>query len=314
MLQRLSRNACITPANQELAQAVGIWQPSAGKGTNGHPYVGITLTMPDVLWPIFQQTRHLLHDLPAVGAAVIQQWAKSKYGVQLLIIVVPHTFGRKLNFNSHLHVLVSAGGLQESSSHWIPGLQFDKKSLMHMWRYAVIAYLREALKRNLLSSNSSTEDLKTLFTTQYERWWNINVDHFKSKWHLLRYAGRYVRRPPIAQHRFLKITNDKVLFWTKDLKLKQKVRTEYLIKDFVHALSAHVADHYRHGMRYFGLLAPRSKGHLSKSVFLLLGQTQRPRPRRLNWAELLQKHFRINPLRDATGQLMNWAGRLKPTA
>jgi hypothetical protein len=28
--------------------------------------------MPDVLWPIFRQNRHLLHDLPALAAAVIQ--------------------------------------------------------------------------------------------------------------------------------------------------------------------------------------------------------------------------------------------------
>jgi hypothetical protein len=45
--------------------------------------VGIVFTMPDVLWPIFQKNRHLLHDLPTLGAAVIQQWAKLKYGVRV---------------------------------------------------------------------------------------------------------------------------------------------------------------------------------------------------------------------------------------
>jgi len=67
--------------------------------------------MLDVLWLIFQQNRHLLHDLPALGAAVIKQWAKAEYGVSVMVMVIPHTFGRHLNFNPHLHTLVSDGGL-----------------------------------------------------------------------------------------------------------------------------------------------------------------------------------------------------------
>ena len=58
--------------------------------------------MPDVLWPLFQRNRHLLHDLPVLGAQVLQQWARQKYGIRLMIVVIPHTFGRHLNFNCHL--------------------------------------------------------------------------------------------------------------------------------------------------------------------------------------------------------------------
>jgi len=48
------------------------------------PYAGLVFTMPAVLWPIFQQNRHLLHDLPALGAAVVEQWMRDKYGVRVL--------------------------------------------------------------------------------------------------------------------------------------------------------------------------------------------------------------------------------------
>jgi hypothetical protein len=41
---------------------------------------------------------------------------KDKYGIRPLILVVQHTFGRHLNFNAHLHMLVSAGGLSEAES------------------------------------------------------------------------------------------------------------------------------------------------------------------------------------------------------
>ncbi len=183
-------------------RATQLWQREQWAALPDIPYSGVVLTMPDRLWPIYQQNRHLLQDLAALGAAMIQQWVKARYGVRVLVMVVQHTFGRRLNFNPHLHTLVSAGGLQESEGCWIAPLRFEKNALMHMWRYAVITYLREALKAKVLTSEWSSEELTAVLTTQYERWWNIDIDHFKSKWQFLRYAGRYIRRPPIAQHRF----------------------------------------------------------------------------------------------------------------
>ena len=210
-------------------RATELWQREQRTALPDIPYTGIVLTMPDVLWPTFQQNRHLLHDLAALGAGVIQQWVKARYGVRVLVMVVQHTFGRRLNFNPHLHILVSAGGLQESEGRWIAPLRFEKDALMHMWRYAVITYLREALKAKVLTSEWSSEELTAVLKTQYERWWNIDIDRFKSKWRFLRYAGRYIRRPTIAQHRFEEITDREVQFWRKDLKQKRRVLTRYSI-------------------------------------------------------------------------------------
>src|SRR5664279_4534851 len=154
--------------------------------------------MPDVLWPIFKKNRHLLHDLPKLRAAVIQQWARLKYGVRVPIMVIPHTLGGRLNFNSHLHILVSAGGLQESEGRWVNSLvldeYMDKGKLMHMWRFAVITYLRAALKAKVLASDLSPQKLRVHLKKQCERWWSVDVDHFASKKHFLRYAGP-VRAP-----------------------------------------------------------------------------------------------------------------------
>ena len=80
-------------------------------------------------------------------------------------MVVPHTFGGKLNFNSHLHILVSAGGLHESEGRWVDNLIFDehKDKLMHMWRFAVITYLRAARKREGARLGLEPYDTKHLF-------------------------------------------------------------------------------------------------------------------------------------------------------
>ncbi|MFZ3210829.1 MAG: transposase [Terriglobales bacterium] len=295
-------------------RATQLWQREQWIALPDVPFAGLVFTMPNVLWPIFQQNRHLLHDLAALGAAVIQQWVKARYGVRVLIMVVQHTFGRCLNFHPHLHILVSAGGLRESEGRWITPLRFDRDALMHMWRYAVITYLREASKAKVLTSDLAAEDLQAVLKTQYERWWNIDIAGFMSKAQFLRYAGRYIRWPPIAQHRFAEITDREVQFRRKDLKQKRQVITWYSIEEFVATLAEHVLDRYRHAIRYFWLLAPGSKRRTSAALFALLGQEKRRRPQRLSWANSLRKHFGVDPLVDSGGQPMHWVGRLNLAA
>jgi hypothetical protein len=179
---------------------------------------------------------------------------------------------------------------------------------MHMWRFAVITYLRAALEVKVLASDLSPERLRICFEKQYERWWSIHIDAFASKEHFL----RYVRRPPIAQYRFVKITDREVGFWTKDKVQKRRVITSYTPEEFVSTLGEHVPDHYQHGIRYFGLLAPRSNARTSDAVFALLRQQKRPLPRRLGWAFILKRTFGKNATIDRCGQPMHWSGRLKP--
>jgi Putative transposase len=90
-----------------------------------------------------------------MGAEAIIRWAKARYGVRLLVLVVQQTFGGFLNFVPHLHVMVAAGGLQEAKSRWIHRIKWDKDELMRAWRHAVIAFLAEAVA--LISSESEVD-------------------------------------------------------------------------------------------------------------------------------------------------------------
>jgi len=176
----------------------------------------------------------------------------------------------------------------------------------------VITYLRQALDAGLLHCDTRPSQLREILKTQYERWWNIDISHFHSKEHFLRYAGRYVRRPPIAQRRITQITPQAVEFLTKDLKLGQVVTTRYCMPDFVSLLGEHIPDRYRHTIRYFGLLAPRTKACSNSTLFLLLKQKQPPRLQRLSWRNSLRKYFGVDPLMDSLNQPMHWFRRLEP--
>jgi hypothetical protein len=293
-------------------RATEAWQEDLRAILPDVPYIGITLTMPMEFRAILQRNRHLLHGVPAMGAEAIIQWAKARYGVRLIVLVVQQTFGGFLNFVPHLHVMVSAGGLMEYKNRWIHRLKYDERELMCAWRYALIAFLAEARKRNIIRASLSGEELLNLFTTQYKRPWNVFVSRMGSKVYRLKHDGRYIRRPPIAQRRLTRAGNHEIEYLFKDTKNKQFVRKRYTNEEFVNILMQHVPDRGRHAMRYFGLVSPRSKARLWAAIFVLLNQPQHPHPLRSSWRWLRLKTFGTDPLLDSFGRPMHWVGRRAP--
>jgi hypothetical protein len=289
------------------------WQREQWTQLPDVPYAGLVFTMPDVFWSIFKQNRHLLHDLPTIGGEAVLQWMKDKYGIRPLILVVQHTFGRHLNFNAHLHMLVSAGGLSEAESRWIEGLTLNWVGYMKLWRHGIITYLRLALAAGILKSDLKGWELRELLADKYEVGWHVDMQERISKRHFLGYAARYIRRPPVAQHRFQEI-RPVVKFWTKDTATKETVLDELPKERFIQILADHVPDKYVHSVRYYGLLAPRSRSRVFAIMFKLLGQKRRPHPRRLCWAEMILKYFKRNPLIDSRGQSMQYVGQYFPAA
>lgn len=104
-----------------------------------------------------------------MAAEAIELWAKARYGVRILVVIVQQTFGGFLNFHPHLHVMVSAGGLRESENRWIHRLDWDERELMRAWRYAVIAFLAEALKKKVIKPMLFGKDLADMFKVQHKR-------------------------------------------------------------------------------------------------------------------------------------------------
>jgi hypothetical protein len=85
--------------------------------------------------------------------------------------------------------------------------------------------------------------------------------------------------------------------------------TRYTPGEFVELLADHVPDHYRHAIRHFGLLGPRSKSHTFGAIFVQLGQQRRPRPLHLSWAHSIEREYGINPLLDSQGERMHLIAR-----
>jgi len=297
------------------ARSAAIWQEEIEAVLPQIPYIEINFTMPQVFWPLLQRNRHLLSDLPALGATAIEFWAKAKYGARVILMVVQQTYGGFLNFYPHLHTLVSAGGLDDFTGRWIHSLNFQnaehKYELMLAWKLAFLTALDTASKDDVLESDLSRDEFNNILETEGRRKWNVYVSPLVSKSNVINHIGRYIRKPPIAQYRLTRVDDHHVQYRVKDTKNRRLTPLIYSNEEFIKLLMPHVNDRYCNSMRYFGLLAPRSKMLLTQ-VFSVLKQQQRPRPLRLRYAESIFRTFGRNPLIGLDGQPLLRVGHINP--
>src|ERR1019366_5626606 len=196
--------------------------------------------------------------LSTLAAEVILARVSAKYGLRVGVISILHTFNGELKFNSHVHTMVTGGGLHGSSDTWVSRVYYDRDALMEAWRKAVIELLRAALRAGQLRTKMSVDLMEEMLTQQEKRWWSIKIQSFENKWHFLQYAGRYVKRPPIPQRRITSIEERTVTFWFKDKRLRRKVEVQCSLEEFIDRWAQHIPERYQHAVRSFGLFAPRA--------------------------------------------------------
>lgn len=263
-----------------------------------------------MLWSFFHDNPALTKALPALASAVIQSYVAARHGVRVGVIAILHTFNGKLEFNSHVHTMVTAGGLQQSSGTWASSLYYDRSRLMGVWRKAVITLLRAALRAGQFRTELTVDQVEDLLTHLGRCWWSVKIQSIEDKRHFLKYAGRYTRRPPIAEHRITLITDRTVTFWYKDKRLHRRVEVRCSKEEFVERWAQHIPERYQHSVRNFGLFAPRPVSQTTNAIFAVFGQRRRSRPRPLSWSWLMNYTFKRDPLIDKTGHRMKWSARL----
>ena len=311
--QRVFPNTCKSRACSSCGHWSTVqWQRERWCALPEGPYRVITFTMPNTLWPLFAANPRLCRKLAEIAARVIVSYARVRCGAELGVMPILHTFNGKLEFNSHVHTLVTAGDLQAVGAQGPRTIFFDREQLMRTWQRLVIALLRGALEAGQLKSGMVHAELGCLLKHEEARPWRVHVQAFRGKEHFLRYAGRYVRRPPIAQRRILSVADGFVRFWYKDKRLRRQENVECTVEEFIDRWAQHILDRYRHAVRQFGLFAPRRWARTAAAVFTLIGQELRPRPKHRPWAIAIQQQFGGNPLLDRKGQPMKWVRHLAP--
>ena len=84
------------------------------------PYFHLVFTLPHVLNPLIQQNQRALYTLLfAAASQTLLEFGQNRFGVQLGLTAVLHTWSQTLLDHYHLHCIVTGGGLSRDGSRWV---------------------------------------------------------------------------------------------------------------------------------------------------------------------------------------------------
>lgn len=268
-------------------------------------YRHIVFTLPEQLQVLCLLNRKLiLNALFKLAALSIVSWTEQEKNCIPGIISVLHTFGKDLDFNSHIHIVVSCGGLSLDHSKWVAIDYFPEKVLKARWKYNVISFIRASFKNNLLLLAEPVKLLKSypafnsFLNMLYQRYiWYVHIGKkLTSLFFTVQYVGRYTKRPVLAETRISDYDGNSVSFWFDDRNLHKKVFVTLPTEEFIKRIIRHIPDLHFKQIRYFGIFANRVKSKLCNIVLSILNKKFIPSCDILSWRRRMMNQNDVDPL------------------
>lgn len=262
----------------------------------------IVLTISDKLWCYFIDTpklQKLLLDTAAkTMKEVLKLSNKEKKRLRCGEILVLHPFGDDLKANFHVHILISEGGLDEEGK-WNATVYLDYEIIRKKWQYNILTGLRR--------EPSLRVDKKLAAIIDWCFRYRKNGFYIFAKRRLppttnrkgtIRYIGRYVRHPAIANRRIIGYDGKIVTFTYEEGRRKfQKQLPKF---EFIKAVLQHITESQFKVVRRFGLYARRGSASYQAAYEVLTGGcvpevTTTPRSR-FNWRDNVRRYTGQDPL------------------
>ncbi len=266
------------------------------------PYFHVVFTLPHALHPLIRA-----NPAPTLGLlmrcasktlmtfAADPQWLGAEPG----ILMVLHTWDRKLGYHVHVHCLITGGGLSTDRSRWVSppkgGFIFPEGALAKVFRGKYLEGLDE------LRAAGLREPARLGITTDVD-WAAYKRKVAGTRWvshvqalsggpeHVVKYLARYINRVGFSNQRLLSYRNGRVRFSYKDSRDGRDRVLDLDVADFAHRYLLHILPRGFSRIRYAGLLANRKKTKSLLMCKLLLHDTMsRPKPAQLEaWLSELE--------------------------
>jgi Putative transposase/Transposase zinc-binding domain len=239
---------CLSCAQPRMAQ----WSDFIGRRLlPGVTYRHFVLTTADFLRHWFYQDSDLLSQLMRTGYACLEDIFQITAGKPLDIgcVMVLQTYGRSGEFNPHLHILVTAGGLTEQGT-W-KAVTFIPYELMHKkWQYHLLRMLREHIDDPRVQQD-------------IDRGWKNYPNGFVAYLQpgdvppggkgLAEYLAKYVVSPPISVRRLEDYDGHQVSYWYEDHKTQAIEHATLPVLRFIGRMVQHILPKGFQRIRHFGL-------------------------------------------------------------
>jgi len=241
------------------------WAENIAKKTFKVKHRHGVLTIPSELRQIFKEDRELLKVLMDSAIKAISDVMEWKLHKEVIpgVIVVLHTYGKDMKFNPHIHALITEGGFK-NNGEWIDVNVFPYKMLRRAWQYQVLTNLKEALE-NTLENNRLID---SLFDRYPEGFYVRAKDTIIGEKGMIRYIGRYIRHPAIAESRIEFYDGKIVGFWYLDDD-EVKHHVEMKVEEFISAVIGHIPDRQFKTIRHYGIYSRGLKRHFRRLLGLV---------------------------------------------
>ena len=315
--QRLSFHSCRNrhcPRCQSLQKVR--WLSQRSEKLLPTKYFHVVLTLPHELNPLVLRNPRLLYNLffEAASQALLelaQGWPRLQ--AQPGFTAILHTWNQDLNSHVHLHIVVTAGGLNRDNTRWIPtknNFLVPVRALAKLLRGKFLDGLQAAFGQGHLLFSPMSQHLqkppafkRLIRNLRRIRWYAYSKPPFDHPQHVFSYLGHYTHRTAISNQRLLAFDGQVVTFRARDNTHPGTYRLLRLpAPEFIRRFLLHVLPDGFVRIRHFGLMAPRNTpSKLEKARSLLLASehstldvspahpNNTPAVHLLTWQQLLRK-------------------------
>lgn len=231
-------------------------------------YFHWVFTLPAKLRPLALQNPQPLYDLLFQSAsATLLQFGRQRFGAELGLTAILHTWGQNLMDHPHLHCLVTGGGLTAQNT-WAGPKQarwlFPVHAVGHVFRAKFCAGLLQLHCTGKLQFHGALDPLRQtaafaelLCQLQAQRWVVFAKGSVVGPDHVLNYLGRYTHRIAISNSRLRALDRQArtLTFTYKDYADAGRLKTLALTGvEFIRRFLLHVLPPGFTKIRHYGLL------------------------------------------------------------
>ena len=233
----------------------------------------------------FFKHRHLLKELAEASYFALKYSFKRMGIFDFGSITTIHTFSRKVNWNPHIHCLITFGGITKNNQ-WKNIKNLPWQVLRKSWQKCVLDIIAKYAKDN------KSQHLKNKISLAYKKYLKGFYVNAESKVGnsktVAKYIGRYLARPAIAEYRIIFFNSKIVRFWYQKPDSKKRFTLTLSMEKFLGRILSHIPPKNFKMVRRFGLYSRRSKNKKSRKIKLFKAKS--------SWAERFFKAFGVNPL------------------
>jgi hypothetical protein len=254
------------------------------------PYFHLVFTLPHVLNPLIQQNQQALYLLLFQAASqTLLEFGQNRFGTQLGITAVLHTWSQTLLDHYHLHCIVTGGGLSADGTKWVASSErylFAVRALSEVFRGKFCAGLEQLNRDGQLQFHGKLAPLATpeafqalLRQAVSQKWVVYSKRPFAGPQQVLAYLSRYTHRVALSPKRLVALDTktQNVTFTWKDYADGSKCKTMRLeLREFVRRFCLHLLPERFVKIRHFGFLSNRQRRLRVAEARALLSQAKPP--------------------------------------